>query len=94
MEPLSLIIKSNGKRQSEYFVRLKLFKSIIAACLSVRTPEGQAELTANKVCNDVEKWLEKHPEVTSNDIRRTAAKYLKKYQPEAAYLYEQRQITI
>ncbi len=88
------IIKRGGKRQSEPFLRHKLHASIVAACLSARTPEGQAESTAHAVCEHVVNWLSKHPEVTSHDIRVVAGRHLKNYHPEAAYLYEQHRITI
>jgi len=88
------IIKSNGKRQAEHFERKKLHTSIVAVCLSVSTPDGQAETTAHTVCDAVVAWLQTHPEVTSHDIRTIAAKHLKIYNPEAAYLYEQHHITI
>ena len=88
------IIKRGNGRQSEKFMREKLHKSIAAACLSVRTPEGQAETIANAVCESVIGWLQHHPEVTSQDIRIVTAKRLKVYHPEAAYLYEQYRITI
>jgi transcriptional regulator NrdR family protein len=84
----------NGKHQTEPFSRERLHNSIVAACLSVYTPEGQAETTADAVCDSVIIWLKQHPEVTSRDISITAAKQLKNYHPEAAYLYEQRHITI
>lgn len=94
MNTSTYIIKSNGKRRTEHYDKSKLFKSVTAACLSTRDPQGQAETTASQVCLKVEKWLASHPEVTSNDIRRITALHLKKYQPEAAYLYEQQHITI
>lgn len=88
------IIKHGGKRPTEKFARNKLHTSIVAACLSVRTPEGQAETTANAVCNEVIDWLKGHSEVTSNDIRVVATRSLKKYHSDAAYLYEQHKIII
>ena len=88
------IIKRGGQRQSERFNRAKLHASIVAACLSVRAPEGHAESTARAVCDGVIEWLQQHPEVTSNDIRIVATRHLKSYHPEAAYLYEQHRITI
>ncbi len=78
----------------ERFDRDKLFNSIVKACLSARRPEGQAESTAKSVCNEVVKWLDDRPEVTSHDIRRIAAKSLELFDPEAAYLYTQSHITI
>jgi len=88
------IIKRGNKKHTEQFMRKKLHNSIVAACLSVRAPEGQAEATAEAVCEGVMQWLKQRPEVTSQDIRVTATRYLKKYHPEAAYLYEQHRITI
>jgi transcriptional regulator NrdR family protein len=88
------VIKSNGRRQPEQFDRHKLHKSIVAVCLSVRTPHGQAEATAHSVCDAVVDWLKDKAEVTSQDIRVVATKHLKRFHPEAAYLYEQHHIII
>jgi len=88
------IIKRGGDRQSEQFLRKKLHASIVSACLSVRTPEGQAEAIAHAVCESVIAWLQQRPEVTSQDIRIVAAKHLRVHHPEASYLYEQHHITI
>ncbi len=78
-----------GRHDSEAFDPLKLHQSIMAACLSVRSLEGEAHLTAQRVCRHVIDWLMNKDEVTSEDIRRVASKHLTTYQPEAAYLYEQ-----
>ena len=51
------IVKSEGRRPTESYDRSKLHASVLAACLSVRSPEGEAEMTAQKVCDMVEKWL-------------------------------------
>lgn len=88
------IIKRGGKRHPEPFIRKKLHASIVATCLSVRVPTGQAEAIANNVCEAVIGWLQQHPEVTSQDIRVIATKHLRIQHPEAAYLYEQNRITI
>lgn len=88
------IIKRGGKRASEPFKRAKLYASIIAACRSVRSPEGQAEATANSVCDAVCAWLASKPEVTGDDLRRKAAETLHEYHPEAAYLYKQHRLVI
>lgn len=70
----------------------KLHKSIHSTCLSVRTPPGEADLTAKRVCQAVGLWLENHFEVTSADIRRKAGESLHIHNPEAAYLYQQQHI--
>lgn len=82
------VIKRGGKRPSEAFVRDKLFDSIVASCLSVRSHEGEAETIATRVCTAVTDWLSTKPEVTSNDLRRKTAEALETYHPDAAYLYK------
>jgi transcriptional regulator NrdR family protein len=88
------IIKHSGKRPSESFSKDKLHASILAACLSVRSPEGEASLVAHNVTNAVIEWLEIHAEVTSNDLRRKAAEILRSFHPDAAYLYQQHRLVI
>jgi len=88
------IIKRNGRRPSEAFELEKLHKSIMAALLSARTAPGQAESVARAVTRDVSEWLASRPEVTSEDLRRVAARHLKNHHPDAAYLYEQHRITL
>jgi len=88
------VIKRAGKRPTEQFKREKLHASIVAVCLSTRTPEGQAEIIAKSVCDVVEEWLEKRQEITSQDLRLIASKSLRSYHPEAAYLYGQHRIIL
>ncbi len=88
------IVKRNRSKGNEQFSRDKLHASIVAACLSVRTPVGQAESIAHAVSNAVIAWLENKPEVTSQDLRDIAGKHLESQHPEAAYIYRQYRITI
>jgi len=88
------IVKRDGRRPTERFNRDKLHASIVAACLSVRSPEGEAETIALKVCDQVIIWLELRPEVTSADLRRKATDTLEKFHPEAAYLYKHHRLVI
>lgn len=81
-----------GTHNSEAFDPLKLHQSVVAACLSVRAFEGEAHVTAERVCRHVISWLMTKTEVTSADIRRVASDYLRVYHPEAAYLYEHHQL--
>lgn len=86
------VVKQRGKRASEPFDSTKLYRSIHAACLSVKTPAGHAHDTANHVCNDVVIWCENKQEVTSNDIRRQATKALERFHPDAAYIYQHHKV--
>jgi transcriptional regulator NrdR family protein len=88
------VVKRSGKRPTETFDADKLLASIMAACLSVRAPEGEAESTAKNVTNAVVFWLDTKPVITSHDIRRQASTHLHRYHPEAAYLYQHHRIII
>lgn len=79
---------------SEQFDRTKLHASIEAACLSVRSPEGEAALVARRVADTVHAWAESKPAVTSADIRRVAASLLDTFHPEAAYLYQNHRLVV
>jgi hypothetical protein len=85
-------IVKRAKGHSEAYDERKLYASVYASCLSVRTPAGEAELTASRVCKDIAPWLSAKAEVTSADIRRKASTHLKVYNPDAAYMYEQHRI--
>lgn len=82
------VLKRKSKH-SEPFDPLKLHRSIASACMAVRALEGEAHITAQKVCGKVLDWLLTKTEVTSADIRRVTTTHLQQYHPEAAYLYEQ-----
>lgn len=79
------IVKRAG--HTELYDERKLYAAIFSACQSLREPEGSAELIADKVTKDINAWLDKKHEVTSNDIRAQAAKHLHVYHPDAAYMY-------
>lgn len=88
------VVKRNGERPTEDFDRDKLHASVRAACLSVRSPEGEAEITARRVCDVVELWLAQKLEVTSHDLRRKATEALESFHPEAAYLYKHHRLVM
>ncbi|HRJ06042.1 MAG TPA: hypothetical protein PK096_00530 [Candidatus Saccharibacteria bacterium] len=88
------VVKRDGTRPTERFDRNKLHASVLAACLSVRSPHGEAETAANSVCDVVISWCETKPEITSSDLRRTAANHLNRIHPEAAYLYKHHRLVL
>lgn len=94
MSELIDVVKRGGKRPSETFTRGKLHASVYAACLSVRTPGGEAAMTAERVCDAVMLWCATKPEITSNDVRRVASGHLTKFHPEAAYLYTHHRLVL
>jgi len=82
---MTTIVKRN--RAIEDFATHKLLASIEAACLSVRTPAGEAVQTAEQVLRHILPWLETKIEVTSADLRRQVEQHLPTYNPDAAYIY-------
>ncbi|HEY0964863.1 MAG TPA: ATP cone domain-containing protein [Candidatus Saccharimonadales bacterium] len=88
------IIKRSGRRPSEAYKQEKLHDSIQAACLSVRSPEGEAAQIARIVSDLVSKWCLGRHAVTSQDLRRVASKHLDHLHPEAAYLYQHHQFVL
>lgn len=64
-----------------------LAQSIHDACMKSFGFAGEAELTALRVCHEVEQWLIDKEEVTKADIKRRAAAALRSYNPRAAYEY-------
>ena len=78
---------------AEPYNESKLYRSIYASCLAVRTPLGEAEVTAKKICQHVLDWLTNKAEVTSHDVRTRASQHLHVYNPDAAYLYLHHRIT-
>lgn len=91
---MSHVIKRLGERSAEPFQPEKLHASVRAACLSVRSPEGEAETIAQRVGDVVSTWIHSKPSVTSHDIRRVAATALESFHPEAAYLYQNHQLVL
>lgn len=88
----SVVIVKRMPGHTEPYDERKLYASVYAACLSVRTPAGEAELTANCVCRDITPWLSHKTEVTSLDIRQQASSHLKVYSPDAAYMYRKHRL--
>lgn len=88
------VIKRDGQRPTESFDPSKLHASVLAACLSVRTPEGEAMQIADKVCEVVTQWCGAKPEITSADLRRKAAETLDIHHPEASYLYKNHRVVM
>jgi len=84
MSPTYVVKKS----LSEPFDKTRLHSSVVDACLAVRSHDGEAESTAERVCQSVMNWLSGKSEVTSSDIRRVAGEHLATYHPEAAYMYQ------
>ncbi len=92
MSAASVTIVKRMPGHTEPYDERKVYASVYAACLSVRTPAGEAELTADCVCRALLPWVNSKTEVTSLDIRHQASTHLKVYNPDAAYMYRRHRI--
>lgn len=79
------IVKRKG--HSEEFDERKLYASVYAALLSLRMTDEEAEAISHMVVIDVTAVIKEKKEVSSHILHQEAAKSLKKYHPDAAYLY-------
>ncbi len=80
------IIKRKGLK--EIFDERKLYASLYAALLSVRSTDEEAENLASTVVKEIKQQYEGQAEVSSTALRKAASAILHRYQPEAALIYE------
>ncbi len=80
------IVKRKG--HNEPFDERKLYASIYAACLSLRVSDEEAETIAHMVTGDVKNEIKDEKEVSAHMLHTEVEKSLKKYHPDAAYLYK------
>jgi len=80
------IVKRKG--HTEIYDERKVYGSCYFACRNAHMHEQDAEKIANKVCAKVTKAITKKKLVTSDEIFRMLVMELKKYDEDAAFLYE------
>lgn len=80
------IVKRAG--HNETYDSKKVYASVFAACLAVRSQANDAELIAGEVTKDVDRWVSDKQQISSHQIAQEAARSLRLYNADAAYLYE------
>jgi transcriptional regulator NrdR family protein len=80
------IVKRKGHKEA--FDEKKLYASIYAACMTLRMEDEEAETISQMVCDEVKSEIKDEKEVTADKLQTIAAKSLKKYHPDAAYMYK------
>ena len=80
------IVKRKG--HEEHFDERKVYASCFAACLNVHMGKHDAEKCAEKATADVKKSIKRKKEITSDQIFKEVIKALKKYDKDAAFMYE------
>ena len=79
------IVKRKGHKQK--FDERKLYASVYAACRSAHCKEEEAEATANLVAREINKWIERKVEVTSNEIFKKVGEELGHLNKDASFMY-------
>ena len=80
------IVKRRGHKE-KFDVR-KLYASIYAACFSAHVPKEEAEATSNLVTREINKWIDKKKEVSSDEIFRQVGEELGHLNKDAAFMYK------
>ncbi|MBI4171066.1 MAG: hypothetical protein HY514_05175 [Candidatus Aenigmarchaeota archaeon] len=80
------IVKRQGHK--EKFDSRKIYASVYYACRSTHMGKKACEKTAGKVSTEINTWAKSKSSMTSDQIFREIAKRLKKYDTDAAFMYE------
>jgi len=82
----SCIVKRHG--HVEEFDERKVYASCYAACLSTHMQKEEAESICSKVSRSMKAWVKTKRTVSSTDIFRQVTRELKRYNKDAAFMYE------
>lgn len=76
------------KGHSEPFDERKIYASVFASCMSLRMTDEEGELISHMVSDEVEKVFKNEREIAAHQIHKEVVKSLKKYNPDAAYMFD------
>ena len=80
------IVKRKG--HAEEFDERKVYASCYAACLNAQIEHKKAEKICEKVSRELKAWARKKKYADSSDIFREVIAEMKKYDKNAAFMYE------
>ena len=80
------LVKRGGHQH--VFDPRKVYASCYSACLSADVKHAEAEKLCENVTRDIKKWIKTKNKVTSNQIFKEMIKIIKKYNKDAAFMYE------
>ena len=80
------IVKRKGHK--EPFDARKIYASVFAACMVLRMGDEESELIAHMVSDEVEKELKDVKEIDAHSIHKQVTKSLRKYNADAAFIYD------
>jgi transcriptional regulator NrdR family protein len=80
------IVKRNG--YSEEFDERKIYGSVFSACMTLRMTDEEGELIADTVTKEVTSLFADLKSLTGKEIHKAVTESLRKYNPDAAYMYD------
>jgi len=80
------IVKRRG--HTEEFDEKKVYASCYAACLNTQIVGEESEKIAGKVSKEIKTWATKRKYADSSEIFKRVIAALKKYNKDAAFMYE------
>jgi transcriptional regulator NrdR family protein len=80
------IVKRKGHK--EKYEERKVYASVFAACKTLRMSDEEAEMIADMVAHETTEEFRKVKEVDAHTIHKFVAKTMKKYNADAAYMYD------
>ena len=80
------IVKRKGHK--EPFDEKKIYASVYSACLTLRMSDEEAETISQMVTDEINSEIKATNEISSEQLQTAVAKSLKKYHPDAAYIYK------
>jgi len=80
------IVKRKG--HTEEFDERKVYGSAYAACLNTQLKHTESEKIAEKVSKEIKAWARKKKIIGSTQIFKKTVSVLKKYDKNAAFMYE------
>ena len=81
------IVKRRGGAVQEFDER-KVYASCYSACMSSHLSEGEAEFIANRVTKEAKAWIKNKKKITSMQLFKQIARSIKKFDKDAAFMYE------
>jgi transcriptional regulator NrdR family protein len=80
------LVKRNG--HNEKYDERKVYGSVFAACKTLRMTDEEAELIAGMVSHETTEEFKNVKAVNAHTIHKFVASNMKKYHPDAAYMYD------
>lgn len=82
--------KATGRIKTARYSKLRLKRDIMREGKILGLHTGSTEAIAERVADEVEKWLASRSAVTENDLDRVISTRLRKFNPDLAFMFRER----